>query len=142
MAFLLLLSPGFGQTPGTGAISGTVYDPATRAVSNAEVNAANEATGVSRSVKTSPEGAFRVPLLLPGTYTLTVNAGGFATNTTRSIQVTVSQTSSVNVTLAIAGTNADVQVNGKSGIADLETSTLGGLVDQTAIQALPLSNRN
>ena len=142
MAFLLLLSPGFGQTPGTGAISGIVYDPATRAVSNAEVSAVNEATGVSRSVKTSPEGVFRVPLLLPGTYTLTVNAGGFAANTTRSIQVTVSQTSSVNVTLAIAGTNADVQVNGKSGIADLESSTLGGLVDQTAIQALPLSNRN
>ena len=78
IAFLLLLSPCFGQTPGTGAISGIVYDPATRAVANAEVSAVNEATGVSRSVATSSEGVFRVPLLLPGSYALTVNAGGFA----------------------------------------------------------------
>jgi hypothetical protein len=142
MALFLLVSPTFGQTPGTGAISGTVYDPATRAVANAEVSAVNEATGVSRSVATSSEGAFRVPLLLPGSYTLTVSAGGFATSSLRSIQVTVSQTSSVNVTVAIAGANQDVQVNGKSEIADLESSTLGGLVDQAAIQSLPLSNRN
>jgi hypothetical protein len=138
----MLGSPVFAQTPGTGAISGIVYDPATKAVPNAEVSAVNEATGVSRSVTTSSEGIFRVPLLPPGTYTLTVSAGGFATSTSRSIQVTVSQTSSVNVTLAIAGTNQSVQVNETSEIADPESSTLGGLVDQTAIQGLPLSNRN
>jgi Carboxypeptidase regulatory-like domain len=69
IAILLLVSPSFGQMPGTGAISGIVYDPATRAVANAEVSAINEATGVSRSVKTSSEGVFSVPLLLPGSYT-------------------------------------------------------------------------
>jgi hypothetical protein len=142
IAFVLLVSSALAQTPGTGAISGIVYDPATRVVANAEVSAVNDATGISRSVTTSSEGVFRVPLLLPGSYTLTVSAGGFATSTSRSIQVTVSQISSVNVTLAIAGANQSVQVNDVSEIADLESSTLGGLVDQTAIQALPLSNRN
>jgi hypothetical protein len=64
-AFLLLVSTALAQTPGTGAISGIVYDPATRVVANAEVSAVNEATGTSRSVTTSSEGVFRVPLLLP-----------------------------------------------------------------------------
>src|SRR6202000_2680544 len=35
-----------------------------------------------------------------------------------------------------------VQVGGSSEIAELESSTLGGLVDERAIQALPLSSRN
>ena len=108
--FLLLASTAFGQTPGTGAISGTVYDPLNRVVANAEVVVINEATHVSRSVTTTAKGMFRVPLLLPGAYTVTVSQAGFAPNTSHSIQVTVSETASLNVTLAIAAVNQSVQV--------------------------------
>jgi hypothetical protein len=142
IAFLLLVSTSFGQTPGTGAISGIVLDPGNRVVTNAQVLAMNEATDTSRSVTTNSEGIFRVPLLLPGNYSVTVRAVGFAMASLRSIQVRVSETSSVNVMLSIAGTSANVQVNGTSETANLESSTLGGLVNQSAIQSLPLSNRN
>jgi hypothetical protein len=90
------------QTPGTGAISGLVLDPASHVVSGVEVTAVNEATGISRSVTTTPEGVFRVPLLPPGSYAVTVKESGFAVNTSRSIPVVVSETTSLNVTLAIA----------------------------------------
>jgi hypothetical protein len=139
---LLLASAAFGQTPGTGAISGVVYDPSNRVVANADVQVVNEATYVSRSVATTQEGLFRVPLLLPGTYTVTVKAPGFADNTSHSIDVTVSETSSLSVTLAVAGASASVQVVAEAKIAQLESSRLGGVVDQTAIRSLPLSNRN
>ncbi len=135
-------SASWAQTPGTGAISGTVYDQAGKVVQNADVRAINEETGFPRSVTASAEGVFRISLLLPGTYTLTVNAPGFAPSTSHLIQVTVSQTNSVNLNLAVAGASTNVQVSGKPQIADLESSTLGGLVDQASIQALPLSNRN
>jgi hypothetical protein len=142
-ALLMLLSaPCFAQTPGTGAISGTVSDQANKAIANADVVAVSDATHLSRSVKTSPEGTFRVPLLLPGTYTLTVTVPRFATGTLHSVLVTVSQISSVNVTLAVAGANTSVQVNAATETASLESSTLGGLVNSAAIQSLPLSNRN
>ncbi len=140
--FLLLMSTAFGQTPGTGAISGMVYDPANRLVANAQVLAVNEATHDSRSVTTTAEGVFRVPLLPPGTYTVTVKEAGFAENTSRSIQVTVSETTSLNVTLAVTTAGESVQVEGYVSVAELESSTLGGLVDDTAIQSLPLSSRN
>src|SRR5271167_1711209 len=102
MFFLLLASTAFGQTPGTGAISGVVYDPSNRVVQNATVLAVNEATNVSRSVMTTSEGLFRVPLLPPGEYTVVVKADGFAENTSHSITVTGSETSSINVTLAVS----------------------------------------
>ncbi len=130
------------QIPGTGAISGTVYDPANKAVPNAEVRAVNDATQVGRTVTTTAEGVFRVPLLLPGAYTLTASAPGFAPETVRSVQVTVSETAPVTVTLAIASASTRVEVHEDSEVAETESSTLGGLVNQAAIQSLPLSNRN
>jgi len=137
-----LANTGFGQTPGTGAISGVVHDPSNRVVVNAEVRAVNEATHVTRAVMTTSEGVYRVPLLPPGLYTVMVKAAGFAENTSHAIQAAVSETTSLNVTLAIATAAANVQVEGNSELAELESSTLGGLVNDRAVQALPLSSRN
>src|ERR1700723_961844 len=139
---VLLAGNTFGQTPGTGAISGIVYDPTNRVIANAEVLADNEATHLSRQVVTTAEGVFRVPLLPAGIYAVTVNAPGFAARTSEHIRVTVGETSSLDVTLTVAGTGATVRVGSDAQIAQLESSTLGGLVDETAIQGLPLSTRN
>src|SRR5271163_4255615 len=139
---LLLVSEAIAQTPGTGAISGVIYDQANHVVMNAAVAAVNNATHISRSVTTTADGVFRVPLLPPGRYTVTVTAPGFALNTVSAVQVTVSETTSLNVTLPVGTVGDAVQVHGDSEIADLESSTLGGVVNETAVQALPLSNRN
>ena len=139
---LTAAAPLYAQDAATGAISGVVYDPSSRVLVNADVSAVNEATHVSRSVLTTAEGIYRVPLLPPGAYVVTVKMAGFAVNASHSIRVTVSQTTSLNVTLAVATASESVQVEGGASVAELESSTLGGLVDDTAIQALPLSNRN
>jgi hypothetical protein len=139
---LLLASVAPGQTPGTGAISGIVLDPANRAVANAEVLVSDDATHISRSVTTTAEGIFRVPLLPPGKYSVTVKAPHFAPNTSPSIPVAVSDTTTLNVTLAVAGTSTNIQVSSNAEVAQLESSTLGGVVDETAILSLPLASRN
>jgi hypothetical protein len=132
----------FSQTPGTGAIAGTVFDPTKRVVVNAEVVAVNGATGGSRSVTTTSAGEFRIPLLPPGVYTVTVAAPGFAKHRSPGVNVTVSGVSSLPVILSVVGESAAVEVTADAQIADVDSSTLGGVVDQAAIQALPLSNRN
>jgi len=130
MILLVLIGKAFGQTPGTGAISGVVYDPSHRVIANAEVLSVNEGTHVPRSAVTTAEGVFRVPLLSPGIYVVTVKTSGFAMYTSQPIPVTASETSSLNVTLAVAGTSASVQVASDAEIAELESSTLGRAVEQ------------
>lgn len=132
----------FSQTPGTGAVAGNIVDPATKAVSGAEVIAVNEGTHLSRVATSSAEGNFRIPLLLPGDYVVRVKADGFAESVSNIIQVTASETTSLNVSLVLASVAQSVQVKASAEDADLESSTLGGLVDHTAIESLPLSNRN
>src|ERR1700723_374609 len=140
--FLVLTRATVAQTPGTGAISRIVDDPAHRVVANAQVIAVNDATHLARTVTTSAEGAFRIPLLPPGRYTVTVQASGFAPSTTPSVEVAVSDVQALQVMLAVANAQSTVQVSAREQSADTESSTLGGVVDQAAIEALPLSNRN
>jgi hypothetical protein len=140
--FLLLIPAAFAQTPETGAISGVVHDPTNRVVANAEVLAVNQATHISRTVTSTAEGVFRVQLLPPGVYEVTVKVSGFAVNRSHMVQVTVSETTSLNVVLAVEGSSETVQVNDSSAMAQLDSSTIGGFVDQHSVQSLPLSSRN
>jgi len=129
------------QTPGTGAVTGTVVDPAGRSVDGAEVTATSDATQMIRTVNTAGGGVFHVPLLLPGSYSIAVNAPGFSKAVLR-VEVTASETASVHFELQLAGMHTSVEVSGASTAIDTEGSTLGGVVNEAAIRDLPLSSRN
>jgi hypothetical protein len=130
------------QTPGTGAISGTVFDPAHRVVASVDVTAIGQATHISRTVKTGPEGDFRIPLLPPGDYVVTLAAPGFAPGTISSVEVAAGEVHSIEATLVVEKATTVVNVTANQQIADLESSTLGSLVDRQTIESLPLANRN
>jgi hypothetical protein len=139
---LLPAALGSSQGPGTGAIRGTVYDPAGRPVANAAVTVEQQATHAVRTAMSDPSGTFEVPLLMPGSYVASVTADGFARSRSQAIAVVVSETSSVEFRLALATAKTTIEVTATEEIASTESSTLGRAVDERAINALPLSNRN
>jgi Carboxypeptidase regulatory-like domain/TonB dependent receptor-like, beta-barrel len=140
---LSLLGAGIGaQTPGTGAISGTVFDPDHHVLAGAAITAVEDATKVERTATADARGDFQIPLLLPGDYAVTIAADGFQPRTEPSVQVTASEVRIIDATLAIAGVKTVVAVSINQQIADTENSALGGLVDRETIEALPLANRN
>lgn len=138
----LTLSFASAQTPGTGAISGVVADSTHQRIQHAEIEAVNLSTGTHRLTRTGEDGLFRLPLLPPGEWTVTVHADGFATRQVPSVTVTTGDTASVTVDLQVAGVATTVQVPGSATVTQVESSTLGGLVNHEAVEALPLSNRN
>jgi hypothetical protein len=81
LAWSLLLNPiCLAQTEVGGAsLNGTITDPSGGSVPNARVTATNEATGLTRTTKTSAEGLYRFTGLPVGAYDLTVDAQGFKT---------------------------------------------------------------
>ena len=121
----ILLGTGLlAQTPGTGAISGTVFDPSNRVLARAEILAESETTHLTRTITTSADGGFRLPLLPAGRYTVTVHAPGFADSATHSVEVTVSQTTPLQVRLAIAEATVTVRVEARPAVVDADTSAL------------------
>ena len=130
------------QTPGTGAISGTVFDPAHNVLAGATITAVEDATKTARTARSDARGGFRIPLLPPGDYAVTVEASGFQPTAGPSVRVTASEVQILDATLAIAEAKTVVTVSLDQQIADTESSDLGGLVDRETIEALPLANHN
>jgi Carboxypeptidase regulatory-like domain/TonB-dependent Receptor Plug Domain/TonB dependent receptor len=139
---LLVASCLQAQAPGTGAITGLISDPSGAVVANARVSAVNEETNSSRTVNTTTEGVFRVPLLLPGNYSIVVEQAGFKQKILRSVHVVVSETAVVNVGLEVGADTVKIEVSGSSEMAQTESSTLGWVTDGKLIVDLPLANRN
>src|SRR6266700_4977171 len=61
----------------SGTIFGTVKDPSGAVVTGASETISSPANGLTRKVTTSDSGEFVAPSLLPGTYTITIEATGF-----------------------------------------------------------------
>ena len=73
-----LSSPALAQQ--RGSIAGKVVDPAGLALPGATITVIEQNTGFTRTVVTADTGAFSVPNLEPGLYTITVEMSGFASD--------------------------------------------------------------
>src|SRR6267143_850603 len=77
---------------GLGAISGIVRDASGDAIPRAQVEVANDSTGIKRTLSTTEAGVFTAPSLVPSPgYSVTANKTGFAQYELKDIQVLVGQ---------------------------------------------------
>jgi hypothetical protein len=93
-----------------GTLRGEVSDPTGAVIAGAKVTATNVATNVSVDTTTTGAGTYNFPNLLPGTYTVAVEAPGFARYTREQVQVRTNQVTDVNPRLTVAGATAEVSV--------------------------------
>src|SRR5580698_10524841 len=91
-----------------GSISGTATDPAGGAVAAARVTVTNSAMGTQSSTVTTGTGAYTVPELPAGTYSVTVIAPGFATLIRNGITVSVGEVATIDLKLGVGQTATTV----------------------------------
>jgi Carboxypeptidase regulatory-like domain/TonB dependent receptor len=138
---LLLASPAFGQDGGTGAIHGTVFDPAGGPIGQASIVAINTATGVRYSATSDPEGRFALDLLPPGDYSARVVADKMSPQITPELHIDVGGRTQLDFHLTIAGPQENVTVSGAPKLVDTSPSGVSTLLDERAIADLPLNGR-
>jgi Carboxypeptidase regulatory-like domain len=137
-----LLAPARGQVL-TGEIDGAVRDSSGAVIPNAIVIVTNsEQNLVARTVKTNQEGEFTAPLLEVGSYSLTVSASGFKTETTDGIQVHVGQPANVPVVLAPGSVTENVTVAAAAVAPQTDSAASSTLIESKQVTGLSLSSRN
>ena len=151
LTFLLLTCvPGAGAQS-TASLHGTVTDPSGAAVTNATVIAVTP-DGKARTANTNRTGAYEIDGLAPGTYTVTVNAPGFAAYAKDGVQIVSGESQLVNISLTIEvekqkidvvdqGTAVDTNPANNAGAIILSGKDLDALPDdpdelQTDLEAL------
>src|SRR3954451_14159248 len=68
-----------------GSIVGTVTDPSSAVIANAQIKAVNPATGETRETTTDDAGHFTLSNLIPGSYDIRISAPSFRTYTRTSV---------------------------------------------------------
>ncbi len=123
----------------TGSIRANVADPSGAAVVGATVRAKNQATGVeSGSFKTSGEGLVDISGLIPGPYTVTVEAPGFKRAQVTDVTVTLGQPTSLNVALQAGGVEETVTVvAGTEEVVNRDQSQLSTTFETRRVEELP-----
>jgi len=129
-----------GQTVDT-SILGSVMDPQGSVIAGATVVVRADATGQEKAVKTTGDGQYRVQYLVPGIYTVTVNASGFSQTTRSGIQLALSQQIHLDVAMSLSGTQQTVDVSATQPLLQSENATLGTTVDTNRTVNLPLNGR-
>ncbi len=142
-AFILCIAPPvWSQTSTSGAMKGVITDSSGAVVPNADVRVTNQGTGEQRNVKSNSSGVFIAPLLSPGLYRLDATAAGFEKVVHLNVTVKVTETTELDVQLPIGSASTTVEVKTAPPIVQTSTNSLGEVVGQKEVQALPLVTRN
>src|SRR5712691_6116143 len=138
---VICASTALGQT-GTSGISGTVRDVNGAVVPNATVTAKNEATNVSQNQNTTDAGFYAFNSLPVGNYKITVEKSGFKTFKKTGNALEVGTPLTVDATMEVGQVSETVTVTGGTEQLQTANATIGNVVEQKAIEALPLNGRN
>ncbi|HMY76847.1 MAG TPA: carboxypeptidase-like regulatory domain-containing protein, partial [Blastocatellia bacterium] len=131
----------FAQSAVTGAINGTVSDPAGAVISNATITIKSVGTNKEQTATTTGEGSFKFSNLQPGTYTVTVAAPGFAEFKLTQVVVEVGRATNVEAGMRVAGSGESVQVIADAGLVNTENKEFTSNINQTSINELPINGR-
>jgi hypothetical protein len=130
------------QGVATGDLHVTVKDPSGNLVTDATVTVREPAKAVERSLSTSAQGEYSFLTLPPGTYTVAVEAPGFAKVTSQNVTITVGQMAELPVTVSVAGGKEVVNVSSEAELVETSRSSTTNTIDQRRIDNLPINGRN
>ncbi|MBO0861992.1 MAG: TonB-dependent receptor [Chloracidobacterium sp.] len=140
---IVILSSGslvFAQTD-RATVTGVVMDPNQSAVPDAKVILHSIATGTERSVQTNGAGVYTFSALPVGQYELSITAKGFQELRIQNFTLEVGQTRTLNVNLRVAAVSTEVTVVGATPDLNLTSAEVGGVIQGSQIQALPVNGR-
>src|SRR5574341_599686 len=138
-AFCLLPSA-FAQSA-TATLSGTITDENGGVVPSTQITVLNAATSIKRETTTNDSGYFTVPLLPPGSYTLTATHDGFKVVEVRDIVLNVNDERSMRIQMKVGDVKEVVDVTGEAPLIS-ESPSVGTVVDRQFVSNLPLNGRS
>jgi hypothetical protein len=141
LAIFLLQITGQAQT--TGSVTGTITDSWYRGGGGARLSRSPVLLRVRNVPQvTNSSGVFDFQALLPGPYSLSVEATGFKKAVIREVVISVATIAQVNVTLEIGLANETVTVTTAQEVINSTSPSLTNVINTRQVQDLPLGGRN
>jgi outer membrane receptor protein involved in Fe transport len=126
----------------TSTLQGTVTDQQHLAVVGAKVTLSAPILASEIEVTSDAIGAYRIPGLQAGTYSLRVAQGGFAVKVYQDLTVTVNRLLILDVVLAISTVQEVTTVSGNAPLLETTVSSSGETILPQQIEQMPINGRN
>ena len=121
---------------------GKVVDSTAAAIPGAKVVATNIETGVKSASQVNESGLFEIAYLLPGSYSVTVEAHGFKTFVRQGLELRISDRVNIEISLELGDVSESIQVTSATPLLETATGSTGTVVDHRSILDLPTSGGN
>src|SRR5206468_2921411 len=141
LSFVALSAPVSAQDSATGSLSGTVFDPAGGRVAQAVVVLVNTGTAARYTATTNAEGRFALALLTPGDYSARVEAQGMSSEVSPQLHIDVGGAAEIEFHLKLDGAEETLTVSAAPMLVETKPSAVSTLLDERAINDLPLNGR-
>jgi hypothetical protein len=125
-----------------GRILGTVTDQSGGAVAGATVAVVDTERGTSRNLTTDEAGEYNAPSLTPSTYKVHVEAKGFKAIDRQNVILEVNGNVRVDLQLQPGDVSQTITVTEETPLIETTNAELGGTLQNTIIENLPLNGRN
>ncbi len=143
---LLVAMTGLTQTAWgqevTAAVVGTITDSSGAPIRDADVTVTDSDRGTTWAAKTNDAGAYNLPRLPVGSYSVKVSAAGFQTALRPPFTLVLNQTARVDVQMKVGQVSETVEVTGAAPILQTETTQVSTIIDSVTNDILPLATRN
>lgn len=130
----------FGQLT-TATINGRVTDSTGGAVAGVQLTITNQETQLKRTTTSDSLGAYSVPLLPPGTYSVAAEKEGFRRTVLSGITLQVAQVARLDVSIALGELMQTVEASAQALLLQTENIEVGQVIERHLVESLPLNGR-
>ena len=139
--FLSTAPPLCGQAV-TGSITGYITDPSGAAIPDANVVATDVRSSLATSRTSDSAGLYLITNLLPGTYSVSVEAKGFKRFTQAEVQLLVGATARVDAILELGTVTQQITVEARATTVETEKTDVSRTFNVQEVATLPTVGRN
>lgn len=137
---LFVLPKHVSSQAATGGIRGVVTDSTGAAVPGANVTAKNIATGIEARTRTTGEGFYSIPRILPGKYSVSIEVQGFKKAEFTDVEVSVGKDSVVDAKLEPGAITEVVTIaGGAEALVEKDSVQISTTFEQKKVQDLPVN---
>ena len=126
----------------SGKVLGVVTDNSGGVLPGASIVLRNLGTGVTRETVSNDRGQYEVPGVQPGRYQIDAEVSGFRRVSHGPIVIQVNQETRLDIVLQLGEVAETITVQGTGTVVQTTTATIGKVVEEKQIVALPLTDRN
>jgi hypothetical protein len=142
LALTTLFSFGVPAQSTSGSLSGLVTDPTGAVIPGATITLTSTVTGAVRTTTSDEEGRWKIPVLDPGSYRLTIEASGFKKGSVDNVTIEAAVPRTIEVRLEAGQVSDVINITTSTDTVQTETATTFRQITGEQVVQVPTSTRS